>query len=1785
VLADIHEIMATTALSVFEQLQREEHARAEQRDHAEEVADFLTLFQSAYSSDVDLGKIFSHEIKQVQDYREACDRLSEMKERAAFFLRVNKVDEHPYQADMDYLQQKIVEMETDRLLYLDVLLEKFEVWSTKALAQHMLISHNHKRHSESDATCYSIIMSLPSAAYMYGRLVRKKGGSPPPKEQFSQVWNSIYNHESQDHQCALLIPPNIHNFEEYARIAHMMALLPTDEAREACNRSIFSGKTTQKVCSTKFHLRPHELVVLWVRAQRQTSALRQLTNMFVVSKTAEGTFQATYAGNHKLSYQRAAMESPLIDQITSYAVMNQIILTDPHIKAAWKERVDREPPSHKLLDGQYRIEMKLACQTEKLNEKASRLLLRACRTYLLRLLCRRNFRAVQLVLYKKKEQLKNALECCGKPKLDKIAKRVNIEAIGVVGSERYIVRIARRLENGLYDSIQAALGDDFYKLIHDLLQSLLQCVKESSDSKEVDPIIYEQCIDDWNEMYEAFVREYTHSGIVAAARRFLNDNVAWNVEPSALVGTLTARTAPWADECAYKSTKACDCRDSVVDSKFRVCACCDKIAHEQCCLRHHWMSYKSLSFIKSCPSLREIWKIKALPATRVPDYRGDRATEVIWETTVRLFERKKYADGSVEHYGMHYQDLDVCQEYLDKIINGDCYLYDLDERFQYAVAFKEKGVLVTQVKEGGLADQLGIRVGDVIRSVKHTNVDESFEGKPNGTEKGFLSVTREERKRTLSIIAAKTQMVLQRPDAVAWGGVVEWVKELVDMYKYVRDSLKTQKDPLVFWYCDGCQQEKVDMPDPTLSPLRIVQEARWCKIVIQSLRLESSAAKLFNKDLLENETSRKPSLRRLECMMEYIIQKFSSSDASRYYDPVLARAFCMGAQRLEWAPESVESSPVELLCLGIDELTRFVNNNEIPSTISNLSNEEKTSLLSQFWRIVCSWCVGAVGSGISIHTRGPPPFLLSPDFPREVVYCSKCLINAKTDTFSSFVCLPCSCIPNGADTRIRIDHVLAEYEEHTAWIGKSILVLPGDPVIEIIRNTFASIDMQVQDCGRFVELIVLAFLPSESVEESETLFKGSFFLLPIISQKQLEFLLRIKCKPRTISAAGNVLNPSSLSQLTKDELLGLPGIIRWSHVEVKRRVGETMLIHDAISREVASLASCSCNGALRPVDDEDPALQRAEPFLPCKYTSHGAAFSCKSSAKGCFGRDFILEDVIHARVPPVLNLLDWTSEEPPFLFTANESNAADLLLGHDLLGPLYCPRKSSVKTRQATVPMNPQKQYEILYSDIIGVPEESIHRDIDPRRRCGDYDVPKFVTLERSFCIEEQSAPWGMELLAWQDDFDWVRIGGISHGSIAQQVGLATDDIVLSINGKSPKCFSQKDISALSSALRCPSLADATGSDSNVQCIIMQIQKPVASNAGESSVQMNDEISEVFPSRLDNKRNMRVGLLSPIRPSSKSTAQAQLPPQPELVFPVSIFCDRMTVLYSDLYQVLGGTSSPTYMEHDIVHPWDPSSTLRQVGYGQAHYITLQKWNFQSGVGWGFELVRWGNDQTLYVGRVKTNSEAYSAGIRPNDIIDAVNLTDVSNFSNYGELARAVLGLPSTSAVVAASSAMDTMAYLIGTPIGQMQLRNGEPVTFTVRTCVSLSPEASYVSERPGHCYYTDFLPPSNISHNGLPATAPANLQGENTSLLAKTAIAGVDAIHGLAGKEDLSTLILRFPERSDAWELVQAAILLRERSTLSISTLFLGANDVFSCVDDECCLTKAEVCQAQFGND
>jgi hypothetical protein len=443
------------------------------------------------------------------------------------------------------------------------------------------------------------------------------------------------------------------------------------------------------------------------------------------------------------------------------------------------------------------------------------------------------------------------------------------------------------------------------------------------------------------------------------------------------------------------------------------------------------------------------------------------------------------------------------------------------------------------------------------------------------------------------------KFVVKRPNAPIVLNSHRFLAELQAMNSSMSAIIRANES---MWYCAECILSD-ESRTLELEHARILREAHYCRSLIRRLSVEECGRTYYDVPIESDKAVKNSSksgfsvfvsLRRLELMMESIIARYSVDKSLESNDA----CFFVGSKRLDWAPDAMESKPLELLCRGIDHIaTQTI---AIELDCQEFRRPDGSILFKNFLRLFCSWCLaGSPATRLLVATKCPV-FASSLAWTKNLRFCSLCGVwqsDASEEVCSYCLRMQLSPTPDYHDT-------LCWYEKCSSLIGSTILLLPGDPLLVSTEESLKNLSISMEQHGRPFELLCVAFIPSiyANREDDKDSRDGTFYLLPVANTEQLKFLLA-KCTLREFIVF-------DVDRWKADGLLDLPGVIQLSFKEVRSSLEKTKLIEEAIASKVSEIAQYSYE-----VDNTDHAIEIAHTvphatYAPCQN------ISCSSSLGG-----------------------------------------------------------------------------------------------------------------------------------------------------------------------------------------------------------------------------------------------------------------------------------------------------------------------------------------------------------------------------------------------------------------------------------------------------------------------------------------------------------------------------------------------------------------------------------------
>eukprot|EP00980_Cylindrotheca_fusiformis_P004017 scaffold880_cov132-Cylindrotheca_fusiformis.AAC.13 len=1411
------------------------------------VASFLTEFQSHYISPNEL-LITLQDLEAVFEYRDflvvkgkledECFVAEERGKANIVVLPISRIRVRALKEKLENIRKQIQDC-SGRTKQIHHLLNRFEVWSTKMLAQHTLIAPTSSlvlRASKVVSCCFSPLLNLPSSQHFCGLLPDVSTSGPPVTKLPSAI------HEFSPTCCTLPITPNKHTWQEFARITKMALLLDKSDLgtvyKSPCCIYDLKNKNQYKECyGHQYEFQPHDLVVLWIRAQRNTQAMRHLCCLFEIQVIGEESsfvsnlgsggreraeynnndrlhrsFKATLRGNPTYSKERIVEMSPLADRLVEWAVTNQALFTHRHISYHIQTARLRNQKKRRRNGGRSSNpakKMRLEIQS------AERHLRSACRSYVLRWFARRNRKVTTVLFSKFKQALHLDIGCMEADRAnasilhdevdDQISKylaRPEINNVKAYEKDRTLARIDRKLED--------PNRFDHTITLNSQIQSLLSALCEAAHHR-IDAGLIIAAKTDFQRLYDRFLAQSVD----------LNDAVAdllctEGMPVETIAEALSAVPSPWKHTCAH-----CD-KPGVEGNQLRTCVNCELPYHEGCSPGSNDTPLEDI--IRSYPPLLDLCRISLPSEVPMPDFRND--SDVKWTTEEILVERPAISEKAVSKLGITVIGTNECLETFDTLISGTVLdlakLISFDRRGKQArpLALKYHGSLVLSVSEGDFSgNRAGILPCDIISGVElleFLRPEDAFKYKDSRVFE-FQSLSPAKRLELLQLRVTKMKITVMRPDKDILEASLQW-------YSKVRQSNKARTEAFndpnsetsicsKLWYCGNCHDNSSIKETGALQTVE--REAECCRAVVRRISMESYSFPFQSEDTEKtyNNNGNIVSLRRLDSMLTDIIEdSWLGLSQSRAFAMPPWTSSC--GSRLPWVPVDVEKRPMELLCRGIGVL--------LDTSLAEFTGKDKNTpsikaLFRHFLFVFGSWCVE--GRNDSPRTTGPSmvftkmraPWLR----PTCVVCCGRPCANEDEMT-----CEKPSCISSANSFQFQMEDVglnevlslsnsVSEYNERSSLVGTTLLVLPSDPLVK----TVASVVGPIHHNERPVEFVIASYLPRDFETEiwrgrrrddgdTEKQGDGIFHLLPILTRVQLTFLLE-RCRIRSKTSK---LDLESGVEWTSLSVLNIPGVVRYSFDEIKEKLLESVAIRDAIRASIVSESSFSSTGDSGNVQyntkvqshssstalasDEGAALQNdiIESILDTGLLTTNAR---DSTARNMNSRDARTNKPVSGEDWPIVNSSD--GKGPPFVFGLTIPQPG-LLSINKLPASTFSvlsPQKDDYLLAYSDLHFKNQRERNILIELLR--PKELC--EPDQLQRNDDPACTKVILLERNSCGDTgyKGLGWGFELVKWKQE-NLIRVGRICAGSPAQRAGLSTHDIIVNAGGKKINRFDETEL-------------------------------------------------------------------------------------------------------------------------------------------------------------------------------------------------------------------------------------------------------------------------------------------------------------------------------------------------------------------------------------------------------
>lgn len=1349
---------------------------------------------------------------------------------------------------------------SDRVKQTHAILQRFEVWSVKAIAQKNLLPTStpvENTTSTLHPACWSSLLNIPGACHFAKILPNLPISSGASDDE--GVTNDIgqisatgdakqpdddenINLHAHDGPCFLALPPNTLTSREYLRLARMMSLLPDDHSRLQAANSPLTWVQKEGVGLGDFRFTAPDLVALWIRAQRNTCALRHLWQIFSVSEqvqrhslTIRGSsgsgkrlvqvqsedqdeeeklprqFVAKMIGNSRKTRARIVNESSYVDELVTWAVINEVMCTFHHLRDMIKTRLILRK---RRLSGLYHNSRKRR-RVEQTDQQED-YLRNACQSYVLRWFARRHIDTLAVLFFSNPASLARSDALIGKMCDAGVPLEIHSK---VADDSKSFVQIDRNIGRGKYRTFER-----FYEVVNNLLEAM----SSSITPELLAPNTMRDIIADFDDMYETFLKERNPAGSAG----LLLDLSALSPEQS-LAELLRSLPAPWADRCRT-------CSESIRNSDAVVCSCCGESYHSGCCEK------RDVDRCQAFDLIRKLWTL-SVPRSLLPgpDFRGKEK----WTTLNITVVREAGNDGMLPRLGLSLINTEECVEFYDLLVSGNADVSKLDEkRHINPIRVEQKGCIVTEVhsEAKGCGKAAGIQRGDVIVGLEFRSfLDPSVEAKylPRQLH-SFAKLSNSERMDMFRRPATEMRILIERPDF----DILQQSNEFLQVVRQVNDpivrAMAVAKSKT--WLCGKCVARQAG--ERGSLPV-VLRDAILARSLLRCLGADYYAVPLHDEEIRHEQynciipDSMHVSLRRLDGMMTSIIAR--QSNAQRCDDAMLGVPFNRPpwsksdkGDRLDWAPEELEFKPLELLCRGVKLLV---------STSAELLDEgllEKTMLLARnFVVLFSSWYPSSPADNL-VESPGPPEGAFCARVPWIRDCCDFCQVRSGEiapeagDDIAFRVCGSQACRAqlvaelSHSDTGDRrstkfknskfpiasTDLALIEYEESSSFIGATVLILPGDAVLRSVQERLG---FNIEHSGRVVEFIVASYLPGFTWKNhnsgdhtgtgSEVEGEGTFHLLPVLSQHQLQFLLQ-RCKLRK---APSEQGSTDIEWLSLD-VLELNGVLRLSPAELRRRLVETKSINAALDRALAMAAMVGIDNSL--VNRDNVEVNQVGDSAGSHFlgpTSPSCAFLQGSEAhksSECQAVESISRCIQQSAEVTICEkqkqssfLSEITEMLIPLLGRCGRDEDFAWHISDSLDYSSECVRilpENQIATQndESSVPACIVKYSDLYFRSheekrrmrdaLRGQQPKEPHPTSITFRSLSTADSALFtVVLDREDSSKanvegKYTGPgWGLELLVWPRVDSNVRVGRVHPISPAAVAGLATHDVVMSING------------------------------------------------------------------------------------------------------------------------------------------------------------------------------------------------------------------------------------------------------------------------------------------------------------------------------------------------------------------------------------------------------------------
>jgi hypothetical protein len=920
-------------------------------------------------------------------------------------------------------------------------------------------------------------------------------------------------------------------------------------------------------------------------------------------------YTATYVGNPSKMRIRIEKEAPMLDRLVEWAVMNQILYTQEYMRERLSVKAQHEKVDNDVCMVEQRgqedttsgiehnvngasvgcIQMNLQTSRkrssptnlirEESNSKKPRLygdisppeLQIAYQSYILRWFVRRNYDVLKIVLTSKKNPSSDEDSEDESSAFGNMTTQIkNYLRDTYASTDRTFDRIDRRILIGKFSS---------FRMFVDAVDQLLEALDTAYANDKSSLVNVDTAKKDFHELCRIVFTRITENGDIQSDY--------CKVEETSKV--LRALPRPWHDDKCHSCHRRANKADRVICQNCGMCVHKGCLSQQPSLLPSPPLNDNTLKYLKAIYFSSETFSCTSDFVTN----------PVAWEKRKIVMQRERVDGSGFPKWGLTLQNTEQCEELYNKY-----YAYFLSpskwERAEllnssscetYLAKLPHSGLLIT--KSVGPALNSGLKEGDVIVEIEILGED---------TKHCLLKDIKrsKERQKYFQAQTDKITLTVFRPSK----DVIASAKNFREVVTHVHKKVAEMHHKLTNdrWYCHFCKKSY------DVSTIKQSDEASVCQRVLQRLAMEQCFLPFHDENLscaeyadqnynneddaaisIESDSSNETNsshrghfkhicLRRLDRIMD-MIKDGSNHGKSVLYAPPWCRR-----ERLCWINRNLLKNPTRLLCTGM-----FLIIEQAKSR--GYKKNRIDELIAAFIRTFVPACFDHIGDCdkrqyVDSGRKLLPWFSISCEncFVRPARYnelkCDFC-INAAMNTVMAPVDRQGPEVKSKRNSSEEVtfhaekvlSHEMIKYDLYTSFIGTSFIVDMDDP---LILGVCEKTKLLVGEGRRNVELLIISYVPqdllsrkernylvyeqfSEMLDKRQAEANGLFFILPVLSSLQLDFISKL-CHI-------NVTNQCP----SDSEMLKLEGMIALTPSELLSRLEQSSHMITALNRSVTSI--------------------------------------------------------------------------------------------------------------------------------------------------------------------------------------------------------------------------------------------------------------------------------------------------------------------------------------------------------------------------------------------------------------------------------------------------------------------------------------------------------------------------------------------------------------------------------------------------------------------------------------